>query len=100
MTRVSGPWQAWEPSAEGRKRYGSWVLLPPPSLLLPLPVSLLYTHSLPPKQVLGLDTKKPMNRTGARAAPRRRRCARTRGREVLLTRHVGASGLIASVLTD
>ena len=27
---------------------GSLYPLPPPSLLLPLPVSLLYTHSLPP----------------------------------------------------
>ena len=33
--------------------YAAAWLVPPPSLLLPLPVSLLYTHSLPPSGQVG-----------------------------------------------
>ena len=60
---------------------------PPPCLLLPLPVSLLYTHSLPPYQALA--SLEGRMRTAVEFRLEKKRCART---HQALPQERGASG--------
>jgi hypothetical protein len=71
------------------------VLTPPPSLLLPLPVSLLYTHSLTHSLPIRCSPPRASSSSGAPAPPRPRAAAGAlsagagEGREPLYFQEIG-----------